>query len=123
MLAVDDDDDARAFVKAALELRGAKVMTASSVNEALITLDREVPDVVLSDIGMPMRDGYALLKELRARPPERGGRVPAAALTAFAYEHDRARALDAGFAEHLPKPVDPNDLVALVERLARPSAR
>lgn len=71
---------------------------------------------------MPMRDGYALLRELRARPPERGGRVPAAALTAFAYEHDRTRALDAGFAEHLSKPVDPNDLVALVERLARPSA-
>jgi len=121
VLTVDDDDDARAFVKAALELRGASVRTASSVVEALAELDRELPDVLLSDIGMPVRDGYSLIRELRERPPERGGALPAAAVSAFAYAHDREASMRAGFAEHLAKPVDPNDLVALVLRLAKPA--
>ncbi|MFO0682134.1 MAG: ATP-binding protein [Sandaracinus sp.] len=119
VVTVDDDDDARAFVKAALELRGAEVRTASNVDDALALVEREVPDVVLSDIGMPMRDGYSFLAELRGRTPERGGRVPVAAVSAYAYAHDRERALAAGFEAHLSKPVDPNDLVALVLRLTR----
>ncbi len=119
VVAVDDDDDARAFVKAALELRGAEVRTASNVDDALVLVEREVPDVVLSDIGMPVRDGYSFLAALRTRAPERGGSVPVAAVSAFAYAHDRDRALGAGFAAHLSKPVDPNDLVALVLRLVR----
>ena len=119
VLTVDDDDDARAFVKAALELRGATVRTASSVVDALAQIDRELPDVLLSDIGMPVRDGYSLIRELRERPAERGGALPAAAVSAFAYAHDREASMRAGFAEHLAKPVDPNDLVALVLRLAK----
>jgi CheY-like chemotaxis protein len=119
VLTVDDDDDARAFVKAALELRGATVRTASSVVDALAELDRELPDVLLSDIGMPVRDGYSLIRELRERPPERGGALPAAAVSAFAYAHDREASMRAGFAEHVAKPVDPSDLVALVLRLAK----
>jgi CheY-like chemotaxis protein len=75
-------------------------------------------DVLVADIGMPGEDGYALVRELRGRPAHRGGRIPAAALTAYARPVDAERALAAGFQVHVAKPVEPGDLAALIARLA-----
>jgi signal transduction histidine kinase len=97
VLVVDDDADARETIAVVLGQRGARVETAGSVQEALAAIDRARPDVLLSDIGMPGEDGYALIRRVRALPPERGGCVPAAALTAYAGAADRARVLAAGF--------------------------
>jgi hypothetical protein len=77
------------------------------------------PDVLLSDIGMPGEDGYELIRRVRELPPDRGGRTPAAALTAFARGEDRRRALRAGFQMHLAKPVEIQELAAVVASLAR----
>ena len=119
VLAVDDEDDARDLVQVVLEHAGASVRTASSVPEALEALRREVPDVLLSDIGMPGETGYDLIRRIRALPANEGGNVPAAALTAYARAEDRKKALDAGFMMHVPKPVDPSELVAVISSLAR----
>jgi CheY-like chemotaxis protein len=81
-------------------------------------MDRGVPDVVVSDIGMPGDDGYTLLRQIRARPPDAGGSVPAVALTAYAMESDTERSRDAGYQIHLSKPVDPLALTRAVRRLA-----
>jgi CheY-like chemotaxis protein len=93
-------------------------MTSASAQEALRAFEEQVPDVLISDIGMPGMDGYELLKRVRARSADRGGRTPAIALTAFARSEDRTRALRAGFLVHLPKPVEPSELVATVASLA-----
>jgi CheY-like chemotaxis protein len=122
VLVVDDEPDANAAVQTALVASGAEVRVAGSAEHALEIFGRWQPDVVVADIGMPGEDGYALLARLRALPPERGGRVPVIALTAFARAEDRVRALAAGFAMHVPKPVDPSDLAAAVARLARGAA-
>jgi PAS domain S-box-containing protein/prepilin-type processing-associated H-X9-DG protein len=114
VLAVDDEPDARAVLRRLLEANGAVVRTAGSAAEAMGLLAAEVPDVLVSDIGMPGEDGYALVARLRRRPPDAGGTVPAIALTAYARAADRARALSAGFDAHLVKPVDPADLVLAV---------
>src|SRR5438045_5422580 len=115
---VDDDPDARARVTAVLGQSGADVVTAPSTQEALDALARARPHVLVSDLSMPGDDGYALLERVRALGLDRGGRVPAVALTAFARADDRARALAAGFAVHVPKPVEPAALVEVVARLA-----
>jgi CheY-like chemotaxis protein len=86
---------------------GAKVAAASSVSEALVLLQREHPNVLVSDIGMPEQDGYALIRKLRALPVEKGGKIPAGGLTAYASTEDRGRVLAAGFQKHLAKPVEP----------------
>lgn len=91
-----------------------KVVTASGAGEALATVERERPDVLVSDIGMPEVDGYELLRMVRALGPARGGGLPAIALTAFARSEDRTRALHAGFLVHVSKPVEPSELVASV---------
>jgi CheY-like chemotaxis protein len=122
VLVVDDDADAREAMAAVLETGEAVVTTAASAVEALDLLERTAFDVLLSDIAMPEVDGYALIRRLRAREPEHGGRIPAAALTAFARAEDRARALLAGFQMHLAKPIDPTALMAAVADLARPAA-
>jgi CheY-like chemotaxis protein len=98
---------------------GARVTSASSVVEALASFDRDRPDVIVSDIGMPGEDGYALIRKIRARPPAAGGAVPAASLTAYAGVEDRRRALMAGFNLHVAKPVDPEELLAVVASLGR----
>jgi CheY-like chemotaxis protein/anti-sigma regulatory factor (Ser/Thr protein kinase) len=118
VLVVDDDEDTRGLVAKVLETQGATVKTVSSACEALDILGGDRVDVLLSDIEMPGTDGYQLLKELRLRPPQQGGSVPAAALTAYARTEDRLRALRAGFQLHLAKPVQPSELITVVGSLA-----
>ena len=119
VLVVDDEADAREATVVLLRQCGAVVVGAPSASDALDRLDREVPDVLLSDVAMPGEDGYALIKQVRGRTPERGGLVAAAALTAYATLEDRSKALRAGFDEHIPKPVDPVRLVWTIAALVR----
>jgi len=123
VLAVDDEPDARHLVAAILEDCGSHVVTAGSAAEAMKRIEDHVPDVILSDIGMPVMDGYDLMRKIRALPPDRGGEVPAAALTAYARAEDRRRALNAGYSIHLPKPVEPSELISVVATLARLARR
>jgi two-component system, chemotaxis family, sensor kinase Cph1 len=118
MLVVDDEPDARELVTTLLEGNGVEVTAAGSGEEALALLPRILPDILLSDIGMPKMDGYELLQKLRQLPPQLGGRTPAVALTAFARSEDRSRAFLSGFDMYLPKPVDPAELMALIINLA-----
>ncbi len=118
VLVVDDEVDARALVAAVLKKHKAQVTIAASASEAIEAIQRDPPDVLISDIGMPGEDGYGLIRRIRKLPPNQGGHTPAAALTAYARSEDRARALLSGFQAHLPKPVDANELIALVVSLA-----
>ena len=117
ILVVEDDADAREMVSYLLRQRHADVVACGSVAEAVREFDRRQPDVVLSDIEMPHQDGFALITTLRARPAERGGDVPAAALTAYSRPEDRAASMMAGYDAHLSKPVDLHELIATVARL------
>jgi PAS domain S-box-containing protein len=119
ILLVDDERDSREFLALVLAQSGARVTEASSAAAAIEALDRQVPDVLVSDIGMPDEDGYSLLRRVRARPAERGGAVPAVALTAYAREQDVARAAAAGFQRHVAKPVDAPRLARVLVELAR----
>ena len=119
ILIVDDEDDSRELLCTILEQCGAKVTTAGAAFEALEALEHSVFDLLISDIGMPEVDGYTLIDKIRRRPIEKGGRVPAIALTAYARVEDRVRALKAGFQTHIPKPVEPDELVAVVVSLAK----
>jgi CheY-like chemotaxis protein/two-component sensor histidine kinase len=114
VLVVDDEPDAREVVATMLRRAGATVSLAGSVREALEAFDSLPPDVLVSDIAMPDRDGYELIRLVRDLPAGQGGRIPAVALTAYAREEDRFRALTAGFQAHLSKPVAPADLSAAV---------
>ncbi len=119
VLLVDDDEDSRDLIALMLEDAGAKVARASSAAEALELLGLGAPDVIVSDIGMPDVDGYALVRQIRSLPSDGGGTVPAIALTAYARSVDGDRALAAGFQAHVTKPVDPDTLTAAVARLTR----
>jgi signal transduction histidine kinase/ActR/RegA family two-component response regulator len=119
VLVVDDAEDAREALSMLLGQYGAEVTAVGSADAALAILERERPDVLLSDIAMPDEDGYSLIRKVRAREPARGGQVPAAALTAYASPEDRLKAIRAGYHDHLPKPVDPAVLVEMVSALAR----
>jgi PAS domain S-box-containing protein len=119
VLVVDDEPDARSLLERLLSDCGAKVLLASSSAEGLEILKTQKPDVILSDIGMPEHDGYQFIREVRGLPAERGGRTPAAALTAFARAEDRTRALRSGFQTHVAKPVEPMELTAVVASLVR----
>jgi PAS domain S-box-containing protein len=119
VLIVDDEDDARTLVATILDDCGCKVSSARNVGEALRKISEELPDVLVSDIGMPNEDGYELIRRVRALPRERGGDIPAAALTAYARPEDRRRMLNAGYSIHLSKPVEPAELVAVVATLTR----
>jgi signal transduction histidine kinase/CheY-like chemotaxis protein len=119
VLVVEDEADARELIRTMLEQLGAGVVTASSAREGLAALDqRSSLHVLLSDIEMPGMDGYSFLRAVRERPVERGGQIPAAALTAYARPEDRDAALRAGFQLHVPKPVQPAELAAVVSSLA-----
>ena len=118
VLAVDDDTDALGLVREILESAGAKVRTATSARAALALIEEEVPDVMVSDLGMPGMDGYELIQRVRQMEgPAR--ELPTAALTAYARSEDRAKALRLGFEMHLAKPIDPSELIAAVASLAR----
>ena len=118
VLVVDDEADARELVRMVLTGAGAVVHTAASADEAVALLRLERPDVIVSDIGMPHRDGYQLIREVRAMAPREGGRTPAIALTAFARSEDRTRAMLAGYQVHVSKPIEPQELIATIRSLA-----
>ncbi len=119
VVVVDDEVDARDVVRRLLEGCEADVRVAGSAAEALGLIRAHRPDVLVSDIGMPGEDGYALIRLLRALPPDEGGSTPAIALTAYARVEDRVQALRGGFQMHAVKPVEPAELVAMVASLAR----
>ncbi|MET0286847.1 MAG: ATP-binding protein [Polyangiales bacterium] len=118
VLVVDDELDMRELVAHVLTEVGAHVLCAASAAEAFRLLRSELPDVLLSDIGMPDEDGYALMRRVRELPAGEGGDTPSIALTAFARSEDRQRALTAGFQSHLAKPIESAELVAVVASVA-----
>jgi PAS domain S-box-containing protein len=122
ILVVDDDTDTREFLTTLLQEGGAQVSSAASATQALTLLNQEQPDLLISDIGMPEMDGYAFIREVRRGAPERGGRVPAVALTAYAREQDRTAALLAGFDTHVAKPLNPSELLGVAVSLLRRGA-
>jgi len=118
ILVVDDDQDNRDLLMFALSQYGAQVRDAASAEEALLVLTQYSPDVLVSDIGMPDLDGYALIRQIKDLEAQRGTKLPAVALTGYAKESDRAKALAAGFDYHLSKPVEIDELVTVVSQLA-----
>jgi PAS domain S-box-containing protein len=119
VLVVDDHDDARQLIAAIVGSSGASVRTAGSSREAFEMLLQSAPDVLIADIGMPEEDGCALVRRIRALDRDRGGSIPAIALTAYARAEDRERALTAGFQRHVTKPVEPRTLISIVAELLR----
>lgn len=117
ILLVDDDPDGREIVARMLEESGAAVLSAGSADDADTLLDAEEIDLLLSDIGMPERDGYDLIQTVRSSPRQSLRVMPAAALTAFARVEDRETALHAGYDAHVTKPVDPAELLAVLDSL------
>ena len=118
VLVVDDDRDSRELVTIVLKGSGAEVVSVTSAIEALSELALKRFDVLLSDIGMAEMDGYALISQIRQLPAERGGKIPAAALTAYAGIENQRRVLAAGYQVHIPKPIGPAELITAVARLA-----
>jgi signal transduction histidine kinase/ActR/RegA family two-component response regulator len=123
VLVVDDEPDARELIRRLLAERDAETVLAASADEALHLVRERVPDILLSDIGMPEKDGYDLVRAIRALPEVDGGNIPAAALTAMARGEDRTRAMLAGFQAHITKPVEPAELVAVVATLTGRTGR
>jgi CheY-like chemotaxis protein len=119
ILVVDDEPDTRELLKQGLEYCGARVRVAGSASEAVDALMMSVPDILISDVGMPGIDGYDLIRQIRDLPRERGGKVAAIALTAYTRTEDRLQALRAGYDMHVPKPVELAELVAVAVSVAR----
>jgi CheY-like chemotaxis protein len=121
VLVVDDEEDARELSVMILAQAGAETLTADSVAKAMSMLaalpPEQYPEVVISDLSMPDEDGYSLIRQLRQLSPERGGRIPVIALTAFGRVEDRIRVLGAGFQTHLTKPVEAEELVTVIASL------
>jgi signal transduction histidine kinase/ActR/RegA family two-component response regulator len=122
ILVIDDAPDALEVLAVILRRARAEVTTAPCAQDGRRLLQEFRPDVLISDIAMPDEDGYALIQSVRMLPPDRGGVTPAIALTAYAREEDRARALAAGFQAHMSKPVEPDELVELVSQVAAANA-
>jgi CheY-like chemotaxis protein len=118
ILVVEDEPDTRDFLKRLLEARGAAVLVASSVEQALRLFRSGSPDLLISDIGLPELDGYDLMRLVRAEPGSGAHTMPAIAVTAYARPEDRMRALRAGYQTHIAKPVEPAELLAAVASLA-----
>ncbi|HEY0074029.1 MAG TPA: PAS domain-containing protein [Abditibacteriaceae bacterium] len=114
ILIVEDEDDARDMITAVLCGFGAEVQSASNVAAGLDLVQAWLPDILVSDIGMPGEDGYTFLRKVRALPPEQGGKTPAVALTAYARMEDRFKALSVGFQNHLAKPIEPAELAITI---------
>jgi CheY-like chemotaxis protein len=120
LLVVEDDDDTREVLALGLSLYGADVVAVRSSAEAIAALQKRIPDVILSDIGLPDEDGFELIRRVRAMPPSRGGRVPAVAVTAYTLGDDAEEVTRrAGFQRHFRKPVETKALFAAVAALAR----
>jgi signal transduction histidine kinase/ActR/RegA family two-component response regulator len=117
VLLVDDETDGRELVKIMLEQNGVQVKAAASAVEALQTFAEWKPDILVSDIGMPEEDGYSLIRKVRSLPQEQGGNVPAAALTGYVGQEDYVKALSAGYQSHIKKPVELEELIAVVTSL------
>jgi len=122
VLLVEDEPDTRDLLTTILQECGARVFAVGSAKDALAAIERDMPNVLLSDIGMSGESGYDLIREIRALPTEKGGAVPAVALTAYAGPSDRRRALVAGFHVHMAKPVEPDELLAVIGSLGRTTA-
>jgi CheY-like chemotaxis protein len=119
ILVVDDDADGRTLTSLVLTDLGARVNAVASAQEARQMLSVQRPDVLVSDIGMPGEDGYSLIRQIRQHEAERGGFLPAIAVTGYAGDEERSRALGAGFQAHVPKPLVPAELTAAITRVAR----
>jgi CheY-like chemotaxis protein/anti-sigma regulatory factor (Ser/Thr protein kinase) len=119
ILSVEDDPDARAMLDAVLKDQGAEVISVSSVSEALDVLSNKelLPRVLISDLGMPVNDGYDLIRQLRSRTRDLGGDIPAIAVSGYAANDDIQRALSAGYQVHLKKPVNSEELIAAIRKL------
>jgi CheY-like chemotaxis protein len=123
VLVVDDDEDSRELIRMTLEMQGAVATCVPGASEGLAEIQRSVPNVVVSDLSMPDEDGHAFLRKVRALPRDRGGRIPAVALTAVTTREARVASREAGFHYHLDKPVDPRKLVEIVQSLVRLTQR
>jgi PAS domain S-box-containing protein len=119
VLLIDDEEDAREAMRRILQQNGMLVTAAASAQEAFELVERLQPDIMLSDVAMPGEDGLAFIRRVRLLPLDRGGRIPAAALSAYAGVEDRRKALLAGFQYHIPKPVDPDHVLAVIAAMAR----
>jgi signal transduction histidine kinase/ActR/RegA family two-component response regulator len=119
VLVVDDERDARELIRSVLSEAGAEVYLAASAKEGLVSILAHRPDLIVSDIGMPERDGYDFIREVRGLATAAGGKTPAVALTAFARSEDRTRAMLAGYQVHVAKPIEPRELVATVKSLTQ----
>jgi CheY-like chemotaxis protein len=119
VLVVDDNIDSLELITVILDQYGIEIITATSAVEAIEAIAQSIPDILISDIAMPLEDGYSLIRKIRKLSPAQGGQIPAIALTAYAKHEDRLLALEAGFQMHVPKPVDPFELVTVVAKLAQ----
>ncbi|HKV36077.1 MAG TPA: PAS domain S-box protein [Pyrinomonadaceae bacterium] len=117
VLLVEDDDDSRKLLGTMLKRYGARVTSTKSAAEALNVFSSEIPDLLISDIGMPDEDGYEFIRKLRALPPEKGGQTPAIALTGYASRKDRERALAAGYHQHIAKPIEQTEMITAIAAL------
>jgi PAS domain S-box-containing protein len=118
VLVVDDDGDARDLLQRLLQMAGATVSMASSASEAMERILAERPDILVCDIGMPGEDGYTFIRRLRSIDETQGSALPAVALSAYARSNDRTKAIRSGFQNHLAKPVEPAELLAVISSLA-----
>ncbi|HEY8516681.1 MAG TPA: ATP-binding protein [Candidatus Binatia bacterium] len=118
VLIVDDEPDTLDVVGEVLRSAGAQVVTATSATDALEKFEHRAPDVLVSDLAMPGEDGFALIRKIRARDPERGGRIPAIALSAYSGAEDRRQSLNAGYQLHVAKPIEPHELVKVLHELS-----
>ena len=120
VLVVDDEADVRELLTTILRLAGAETTAVASAADALVMLQQRRVDVLVSDLGMPGDDGYALIRKVRELHPQQGGTIPAIAVTAAARAEDRVRALSAGFHLHIVKPIDPAELTAAIAQVSPP---
>jgi signal transduction histidine kinase/CheY-like chemotaxis protein len=122
VLVIEDDPDARTLLQTVIERHGGRAQVADSAQAAYQLLDRTLPHVIVSDVEMPVENGYTFIRNLRARQAVHGGRIPTVAVTAYARVQDRLDALTAGFDMHVPKPVEPAELVTVIAALVRRAA-
>jgi signal transduction histidine kinase/ActR/RegA family two-component response regulator len=119
VLLVEDNEDSRDMLKIMFEQHGIKTTAVDSAAAALSAIEKIQPDILVSDVGLPGEDGYSLIRKVRLLSPEKGGAVPAVALTGYASLQDRTDALNSGYQEHLSKPVDIDKLIELVKSLVK----